>query len=142
MRIKILALSACLMLPFQMATADIAADFKAGLKIPVVMSNAITTGMSIEESVTKMIEANPKAVLLIVKAAIEASPESAKQIVAAAILAAPKFKDQIASAAIDAGANPTDVIAATAAGSLRAITTVASTPAPGSGGGEVVASPN
>ena len=151
MKIKLLAIVASLLLPFQLATADIAADFKAKMSVANVLKKAMDGGMSVEDAVTKMVTLKPKMAAQIVDAAVKASPGDAGVIVAAVIsiqcnnndsaILKNQCKSAITTAAIDAGADPTLVTAATAAGSTRPITRVASTPAPGSGGG-VVASPN
>lgn len=152
MKIKFLALIACLLLPFQLVTADIAADFKAGMSATKVLANAVAKGMSVEDAVTQMVETQPKRVALIIAAAIKASPENTAQIVAAAIsikcsnavtsVLKNQCKSTITAAAINAGADPTLITAATAAGSTSsAITAAALAPAPGGAGGGV-ASPN
>lgn len=152
MRIKALALTACLLMPFQMTTANIADDFAAGMSLDVVMVRAIGEGMSIENAVAGMVALHPEIVELIIKDAVKLSPEKAGNIVAAAIVAAPKFKNAIISAAIAAGANSDIVNAAVAAGVTsdtlntetielaKAKIEAILSPASGSGGG--IASPN
>ena len=144
MKIKMLALVACLFMPFQLATADIAADFKSGMPMDQIMTMAVKDGMSIEDAVAEMITVHPELTGLIVTEAVKRYPSLVREIVVAATTAAPKFKDTIASAAIAAGGDKAAVAAATAA----AITggkppskkkVVATTPVPFPGGG---ASPN
>ena len=146
MKIKTLALAACLSMPLQLVNADIAADFKAGMDAKDVIAKAVAEGMSIAEAVAAAVAANPKAAEAIVAAAVAANPSAAKAIVAAAVAANPSAAEAIAAAAIGAGANPTDVTAATAAGTTTALAAlnsnpaarrIAQTPAPGavSGGG-------
>ena len=131
MKFKTLALAACLVMPFQSATADVVADFSAGMSLDKVMLKAVET-MSIEEAVAKMTVAHPEIVGLIVKVAVEAYPSLVREIVVAAIMTAPKFKDAIGSAAIAAGASQADVAAATAAAATGkkspSVTVVVTTP--------------
>ena len=115
MKIKMLALVACLFMPFQMATADIAADFKAGMPMDQVMTKAVKDGMSIEDAVAEMITIHPELVGLIVTEAVKRYPSLVREIVAAAATAAPKLKNAIASGAIAAGADKNVVAAAIAA---------------------------
>ena len=155
MKIKIMALAACLSIPFQMVSADSAsdidADYESGMSISSILTKTISEGMSVEAAVSTMVSLHPEFVTLVVKAAITTSPEKAGKIVAAAIAAAPQFKDAIAIAAIEAGVDPTVVTAATAAGSTTAVAAlnnnpaarrIARTPAPGAVSGGGVASPN
>jgi hypothetical protein len=116
MKIKILAFAACLFIPFQWASADIAADFKAGMSMDVVMAKAVADGMSIEDAVAEMVKLHPEIVALIVKEAVTTHPDKAGSIVAAATTAAPQFKDAIVTAAIEVGADPQTVLIASSAG--------------------------
>ena len=144
MKIKMLALVACLFMPFQMATADIAADFKAGMPMEKVMTKAVDkNGMSIEDAVAEMITEHPELSGLIVTEAVKRYPSLVREIVAAATTAAPKLEDAIASGAIAAGADKNVVAAAIAAtkigGTPSKKKVVATTPAPFPAAG---ASPN
>ena len=137
MKVKMLALVACLVVPFQLATADIKADFKAGLSIAKVLANATAGGMSVENAVTQMVALQPKKAALIVDAAISIKCSNAVTSVLKT-----QCSSAITSAAIAAGADPALITPATAAGpGSRAITTTVSAPAPGGAGGGV-ASPN
>ena len=152
MKVKLLAFIACLVMPFQLASADIKADFESGLDSDKVLANAMANGMSVADAVSQMVSLQPKRLALIIAAAVKASPQDAGKIVAAATsiqcnnadtaILKNQCKSVIIDAAIAAGADPTLITAATAAGSTSspAITALALTPAPGAGGG--VASPN
>jgi len=141
MKIKMLALVACLFMPFQMATADIAADFKAGMPMDQVMTKAVKDGISIEDAVAKMITVHPELTGLIVTEAVKRYPPLVREIVAAAITAAPKLEDAIADAAIAAGGDPAAVAAAIAAAktgktpSKKKVVATTPVPIPDAGGG-------
>ncbi|MCK4865527.1 MAG: hypothetical protein KAT06_08855 [Gammaproteobacteria bacterium] len=152
MNVKLLALIACLVVPFQWVSADIAADFKAELTTEKVLANAMAGGMSIKDAVSEMVTLKPKRVVLIIAAALKVSPQDAGVIVVAATsikcsnavtsVLKTQCENTIMNAAIFAGADPTLITAATAASSTsRAITATALAPASGGAGGGV-ASPN
>ena len=84
MKVKLLALIACLVVPFQWVSADIASDFNAELNAGKVLANAMAGGMSIEDAVSEMVTLKPKRVALIIAAAVKVSPQDAGVIVAAA----------------------------------------------------------
>ena len=96
-------------MPFQLATADISSDMKAGKNIETVAANAVASGMSIENMAIKMVTDYPKSTLLIISAATKASPSKAIEIIAAVTEIMPNLENQIATWAIAAGANPTVV---------------------------------
>lgn len=140
MKIKMLALVACLVMPFQLVTADIAADFKAGMPMDQVMTKAVKDGMSIEDAVAEMITIHPELVGLIVTEAVKRYPSLVAEIVVAAAVAAPKFKDEIAKAAgVDKKVVEAAIAAAKAGGIPSAIKIVATAlvpfPARGASGG-------
>ena len=143
MKIKIFTLIALLSMPFHLVSADIAADFKAGLTIAQIMDNALAGGQSIDEAVGEMVAEKPEMAGIITRTAINKSRKDAAKIVTAATASAPRQRDAIRVAAISAGADPTTVTRATAAGiatsTIRAIPqvqrTVAAVPA-------IPASPN
>ena len=140
MKLKMLALVFCLFMPFQFASADIAADFKAGMNITTVMIKALTEGMKIEDIVTDMITEYPEMVTLIVRAAVRASPKKSGRIVAAAYELVPQYKDSIAYAAIFAGAKAIDTTLATAVGITASVERISTTLSADDSGN--VASPN
>ena len=145
MKIKTLAFVACLVVPFQLTTADVAADFKAGMPMDQIMTKAVKDGMSIEDAVAEMITVHPELAGLIVTAAVKRYPSLVREIVVAAITAAPKLKGAIADAAIAAGANKNAVAAAIASAktggtpSKKKVVKTTPVPLPDSGGS---ASPN
>ena len=144
MKVKMLALVACLVMPFQLATADIAADFKAGMPMDKVMTKAVKDGMSIEDAVAEMITIHPELVGLIVAEAVKKYPSLVAEIVAKAAVAAPQFKDEIAKAAgVDKKVVEAAIAAAAKAGIPSAIKIVitALVPFPAAGAGNA-ASPN
>ena len=74
MKIKMLVLAGCLSMPFQMVSADIAADFESGMSISSILTKSVSEGVSIEAAVAKMVALHPEVVTLVVKAAVTASP--------------------------------------------------------------------
>lgn len=116
MKIKIFTLIALLSMPFHLVSADIAADFKAGLTIAQIMDNALAEGQSIDEAVAEMVAEKPEMAGIITRTAINKSPKDAAKIVTAATASAPAQSDSITVAAISAGADPATVTRATAAG--------------------------
>ena len=139
-KIKVLAFTVCLLIPFQWATADIAADFRAGMNIRTVMVKAITEGMVIDDIVSDMVNQYPAMVTLIVRAAVTASPKLAGRIVAAAYAIVPQYKDSIAFSAMFAGAKAIDTTQATTVGITASIQRIALTLGTDDSGN--VASPN
>ena len=145
MKVKILALVACLVMPFQLATAGIAADFKSGMSMDKIMTKAVDKdGMSIEDAVAEMVTLHPELVGLIVAEAVKRYPSLVAEIVVAAAVAAPKFKDEIALAAgVDKKVVEAAIAAAKTGGIPSAVTIVvtALVPFPAAGAGNGV-SPN
>lgn len=135
MKIKTFVLMACFVIPYQFVSADPAADLASGMSVAAVIAKAESEGISIEDAVENMINANPAEAATIVSAAITASPQSAgaivsvavravpaaaAAIVSAATAAAPGSATVISTAAIGAGADPAVVTQATAAGNTIA----------------------
>ena len=60
MKLRFLALLACVLLPLQVVNADIASDLAAGLDIQTVLQNAVDQGMSIEAAVAEAVTGTGK----------------------------------------------------------------------------------
>lgn len=88
MRIKILALAACLLIPFQLATAapdKPAQNADPSINILNLLNAAIDDGATIQDATNQLIASHPTKLAEIVEAAVRKSNEDAVQIMTAAI---------------------------------------------------------
>lgn len=146
MKIKMLLLAMTLVMPFHIATADIASDIKENKSIEDVIANALSIAgdsdeakdAAVQAAVSALIAAKPDSAADILTSAIKKSPKSAAAIVTIAVKAAPTAKAAAAITTLAVKAAPDQAALITSAAvqaqptAAAAITTAAIQAAPAS----------